>query len=106
MAAALYDQSQLAGRRHWAADGRWVKIPGNFKWWRDEEDRIAGYPAGHLAAIHGWTHGLRITCEAEWVALSKAKSDAVATFVKKRGHLFATAPEHLTGAEGTVFWNY
>ena len=35
MAAALYDQSQPAGRRHWAADGRWVKIPGNFKWWRD-----------------------------------------------------------------------
>ena len=99
-------QSQPAGGRHWAADGRWVKIPGNFKWWRDEEDRVAGYPAGHLAAYHGWTHGLCITYGAEWVALRKAKSDAVATFVKKCGHLFATAPEHLTGAEGTVFWDY
>ena len=53
MAAALYDQSQPPGRRHWAADGRWVGIPGNFRWWRDEEDRVAGWPAGHLAAIHG-----------------------------------------------------
>ena len=106
MAAALYDQSRPAGRRHREADGRWVKIPGNFKWWRDEEDRIAGYPAGHLAAIHGWTHGLRITYEAEWVALRKASSDAVANFAKKRGHLFATAPEHLSGAECTVFWDY
>ena len=106
MAAALCDQSQPAGRRHWAADGRWAKIPGNFQWWRDEEGRVAGYPAGHLAAIHGWTHGLRTTYEAEWVALRKAKGDAVATFVKKRCHLFATAPEHLTGAKGTVFWDY
>ena len=103
MVAALYDQSQPPGRRHWAADGRWVEIPVNFRWWRDGEDRIAGWPAGHLAAIHGWTHGFRITYEAEWVALRKTKSAAVAAFIKKRGHLFATPPENLAGAEGTTF---
>ena len=69
MAAALYDQSQPAGRRRWAADGCWVEIPGDFRWWLDGEDRVVGWPAGHFAAIHGWTHGLRITYEAEWVAL-------------------------------------
>ena len=26
--------------------------------------------------------------------------------MKKRGHLFATPPEQLAGAEGTVFWDY
>ena len=31
---------------------------------------------------------------------------AIAAFVKKRGHLFATPPEQLAGAEGTTFWDY
>ena len=30
----------------------------------------------------------------------------MANFVQKRGHLFATPPEHLAGSEGTVFWDY
>ena len=38
--------------------------------------------------------------------LRKTKSDAVAAFVKKRGHLFATPPENLAGAKGTTFWDY
>ena len=40
------------------------------------------------------------------MALRKTKSDAVAAFVKKRGHLFATPPENLAGAGGTTFWDY
>ena len=42
MAAALYNQSQPPGRRNWEADGRWVEIPSNFRWRRDEEDRVEG----------------------------------------------------------------
>jgi hypothetical protein len=103
---ALYDQTQPPGSRNWAADGRWVEIPSGFRWWRDEEDRIAGWPAGHLAAIHGWTHGLHITNADEWMALRKQKSEEVADFFAKNHHLFATPLRSLTGAEGTTFWDY
>ena len=105
MAGALYDQIQPAGCRNWSADGRWVHIPANFRWWRDEEDRIAGWPAGHLAAIHGWTHGLAITSDARWTALRKAKSDAVANLFRESGHLFATPLHQWAGLEGRVFWD-
>ena len=101
----LYDQIQPAGCRNWSADGRWVHIPANFRWWRDEEDRIAGWPAGHLAAIHGWTHGLRITSGARWTALRKVKSDGVADFFRESGHLITTPLNQLAGAEGRVFWD-
>ena len=40
------------------------------------------------------------------MALRKTKGDAVAAFVKKRGHLFATPPENLAGAGCTTFWDY
>ena len=78
-----------------------MKIPGNFRWWRDNEDRVAGYPARHLAVYHGWTHGFRITYEADWVALRKVRSDAVATFLQEG----AMEGERFRGAEGMVFWD-
>ena len=64
--------------------------------------------AGQLGTSQPSTDGpgLRIICEAAWVAFRKRKSDAVAAFVKKRGHLFATPLENLTGAEGATFWDY